>query len=59
MGKKKSPVAEYLSAIGSKGGAAKVPKGLAVLTDEERATIRAKALETRRKNAANKKRGIE
>ena len=57
--KKKSPVAEYLASIGRKGGAAKVPKGLAVLSEEERKAIAAKGLETRRKNAAKKKRGGE
>jgi hypothetical protein len=53
--KKKSPVSEYLASIGRKGGAAKVPKGLAMLSEEERAAIRAKALATRRKNAGKKK----
>lgn len=57
MPKKKSPVAEYLASIGRKGGSAKVRKGLAVLSQEERKAISAKGLETRRKNAAKKKRG--
>jgi hypothetical protein len=55
MAKKKSPVSEYLSKIGRKGGSAKVPKGLALLSEEEREKIRAKSLATRRKNAGKKK----
>ena len=56
MAKKKiSPVSEYLASIGRKGGAKKVPKGLALLSEEDRAKIRAKALATRRKNAAQKR----
>ncbi len=56
MAKKKSPVSEYLASIGKKGGSAKVKKGLAMLSEEDRAAIREKALATRRKNAAAKKR---
>ena len=55
MGKsKQSPVSAYLASIGRKGGAVKVPKGLALLSDEDREKIRAKGLATRRKNAAKK-----
>ncbi len=54
MAKRKSPVSDYLASIGKKGGAKKVPKGLALLSEEERAAIRAKGLATRRKNAAKK-----
>jgi hypothetical protein len=54
--KSKSPVSRYLSKIGKKGGQVKgVAKGLAALSPEEREEIRAKALATRRKNAAKKK----
>jgi hypothetical protein len=55
VAKKRTLISEYLSSIGKKGGAAKVPKGLAKLSDEDRAAIRAKALATRRKNAAARK----
>ena len=55
MAKKKSAISEYLASIGRKGGAAKVAKGLAVLSEEERKQISAKGLATRRKNAAAKK----
>jgi len=48
---KKSAVSEYLASIGRKGGEAKVPKGLARLTEEERKAIAAKGLAARRKNA--------
>lgn len=57
MAKKKSAVSEYLASIGRKGGAAKVPKGLASLSPKEREKIRAKALATRRKNAAQREKG--
>ena len=33
---KKDPVREYLATIGAKGGLARVPKGTAALTAEER-----------------------
>jgi hypothetical protein len=33
---KRDPIQEYLAEIGRKGGQAKVPKGLATLTPEER-----------------------
>jgi hypothetical protein len=56
MPKKKSPVSEYLAKIGRKGGAAKVPKGFALLSPEQREAARLKSLATRRKNAAKKKR---
>lgn len=53
---KKSPVSEYLSKIGRKGGSAKVAsKGFASMTPEEREAARLKGLATRRKNAAKKK----
>jgi hypothetical protein len=55
MAKKKSAVSQYLASIGRKGGKAKVAKGLARLSEEERAKIRAKGLATRRKNAAKRK----
>ncbi len=54
MAKKRSPVSEYLASIGRKGGEAKVKKGLASITPKEREKIRAKALATRRKNAADR-----
>lgn len=54
MAKKKSAVSDYLASIGRKGGAKKVPKGLALMGEEERAAIRAKGLATRRKNAKKK-----
>jgi hypothetical protein len=54
IAKNKSAVVEYLAAIGRKGGAAKVPKGLAKLSEEAGEKIRAKALATRRKSAAKK-----
>jgi hypothetical protein len=59
MTKKKSAVSEYLASIGRKGGAAKVAKGLATLSPEAREKIRAKALATRRKNAAKKAKNTE
>ena len=37
-------VSEYLAAIGKKGGQAKVPKGLALLSAEKRKAIAAKGL---------------
>ena len=40
-------VREYLSAIGRKGGQAKVPKGTAALTPEERQALAQKAAEAR------------
>jgi hypothetical protein len=55
MAKKKSAVSEYLASIGRKGGAKKVPKGLAMLSEEDRKKISAKGLATRRKNAARRK----
>ncbi len=51
---KKSAVSDYLASIGRKGGEAKVPKGLAMLSEEERKAIAAKGLATRRKNAKQK-----
>ena len=57
--RKKSPVAEYLSSIGRKGGAKKVPKGLALLSPEDRDRIRQKGLATRREKAAQKKNAAE
>ena len=33
---KKSAVSEYLASIGKRGGRARVPKGVAVLSQEER-----------------------
>lgn len=54
MAKRKNPAAV---ALGRKGGKAKVPKGLAMMSPERRAEIAAKGLETRRENAAKKKRG--
>jgi hypothetical protein len=51
---KKSAVTKFLSAIGRKGGAKKVPKGLALLSEEARAKIRAKGLETRRQKAVQR-----
>ena len=44
-------MSEYLAAIGKKGGQAKVPKGLALLSAEKRKAIAAKGLATRRKKA--------
>jgi hypothetical protein len=44
-------VSEYLAAIGKKGGQAKVPKGLALLSAEKRKAIAAKGLATRRNKA--------
>ena len=52
--KKTSPVSEYLATIGRKGGEAKVPKGLARLSEEQRKAIAAKGLATRRTNAKRK-----
>jgi len=52
MAKRKSPISEYLASIGRKGGAKKVAKGLAMLSEEERKKIAAKGLATRRKKAA-------
>lgn len=53
---KQSAISKYLAEIGRKGGEVKgVVKGLAALKPEEREAIRAKALATRRKNAAKKK----
>ena len=52
--RKKSPVAEYLSSIGRKGGAKKVPKGLALVSPEDRAKIREKGLAARRAKAGSK-----
>ena len=55
MAAKKSPVSDYLASIGRKGGEAKVPKGLAMLTEEERKVIAAKGLAARRKNAKKRR----
>ena len=41
--------------MGSKGGKAKVPKGFAKMDPDKRAAALAKSLETRRANAAAKK----
>ena len=51
VARKRSPVSEYLASIGKKGGQAKVPKGLALLSEEKRKAIAAKGLATRRKKA--------
>jgi hypothetical protein len=59
MAKKKSAVSTYLASIGRKGGAPQVAKGLAQLSPEAREKIRAKALATRRKNAAKRKKDGE
>lgn len=54
MAKRKNAAAVSL---GRRGGRAKVPKGLAMLSPERRAEIVAKAVATRRENAAKRKRG--
>lgn len=46
MGKKKDPAAV---ALGRKGGQAKVPKGFAKLTPEQRAEIARRGVEARKK----------
>jgi len=52
---KNSPVSEYLAAIGKKGGEAKVPKGLAMLSEAARKAIAAKGLATRREAKRGRK----
>jgi len=47
MAKKSNPVSDYLAEIGRKGGEAKVPKGTAVLSDEERKERGRKGAEAR------------
>jgi len=42
-----NPVSDYLAEIGRKGGQAKVPKGTASLTDEERKELGRKGAEAR------------
>jgi hypothetical protein len=53
MAKKKNPAAV---ALGRLGGAKKVPKGLATMTDEQRRAISLKGVNARKK-AAKKKAG--
>jgi hypothetical protein len=55
MARRESPVSEYLASIGKKGGEARVPKGLAMLSEEQRKAIAAKGLATRRAKARAKK----
>jgi hypothetical protein len=54
---KKDPVQQYLAEIGRKGGKAKVPKGAAMLTAEERRERGRKGMATRwvNKKASAKK----
>ena len=53
-----SAVSQYLASIGRKGGEAKVPKGTAVLTPEERQERAKRAAEARwGQRTATKKRG--
>ena len=54
---KDDPVRAYLSEIGSRGGSAKVPKGFAALTSEQRAVNAKKAAKTRWAKKAKKKSG--
>jgi hypothetical protein len=51
VARKKSEVRAYLAAIGKKGGQARVPKGLALLSEEKRKAIAAKGLAARRRKA--------
>ena len=44
---KKNPVSEYLANIGRRGGQARVPKGTAALSPEERKALGKKAAEAR------------
>jgi len=55
MAKKKNPAAV---ALGRLGGAAKVPKGIAKLSEEQRKEIARKGVEARAKKAAKKKGGV-
>lgn len=61
MARKNDPVSDYLSKIGRKGGQAKVSKGTASLSDEERKERGRKGAEARwgkkgsRKKPAKKK----
>jgi hypothetical protein len=52
---RKSAISEYLASIGKKGGEARVPKGLAMLSEEQRKAIAAKGLATRRAKARAEK----
>ena len=54
MATKKSAISEYLAEIGRKGGKAKVKKGFAGMTEEEREAARLKGLKTRQANAKKK-----
>jgi hypothetical protein len=51
---KKSILSEYLAEIGRKGGAAKVRKGFAAMSEEQREAARLKSLKTRQANAKRK-----
>jgi len=60
MAQKGDPVSDYLAEIGRRGGQAKVPKGTAALSDEERREQGRRAAEARwgkprKKKAAPKK----
>jgi hypothetical protein len=44
---KKNPVSSYLAQIGKKGGEKKVPKGVAMLSEEERRERARKAAQAR------------
>ena len=48
---KRSPVSEYLADIGRKGGQARVKKGFATLTPEERSRVARKAVKARKAKA--------
>jgi len=56
-GPSQSQISEVMRELGRRGGEAKVPKGLASVSPERRAEIRAKGLKTRltKKKAAAKK----
>jgi hypothetical protein len=58
MAEKRDPVSEYLAEIGSRGGKAKVRKGIATLTQKERSERAKQAAAarwgTKKKTAAKK-----
>jgi hypothetical protein len=56
MATKKNPAAVALGAL---GGAKKVPKGTAMMSEEKRREVALAGVEARRKKAAKRKRGAK
>jgi hypothetical protein len=56
-GQQSADLTAAASAMGRKGGAVKVPKGLATMSPEDKRRVRAEGLKTRRKRALERLRG--